>query len=559
MIMKKLIRKMQAILLIDFYKYAHRNMMPRGTELVYASWTPRTSRIEGVSRVVVFGVQKFIKEWLMDYFQVNFFDRPKEVIVAEFRRTIKYTLFAMDDTVTPESIDASHIEALHDLGYMPLEIKSLKEGSLCPIRVPYMTIWNTDKRFDWLTNYVESLASCEMWQAPTSATIALGYRTLLDRYAMETVGNTDFVQFQGHDFSFRGMSSVDSAISSAMGHLLSFVGTDTVPGIEGAEIFYNANIEKELVGTSIPASEHSIQCAYGNDLAYFTRLITEVHPNGFVSIVSDGYDFWEVLTGVLPQLKDKIMARNGRVVIRPDSGDPVLIVTGHKVAPKVGNDQYELWCAGYTAYQDKATGKYYELDGNIRNPDWTGQGRELSEVEVKGAVECLWDTFGGDMTEKGYKLLDTHIGLIYGDAITYARAKEICERLKAKGFASINIVYGIGSFTYQYNTRDTFGFALKTTYNERNGKPLMIWKDPKTDNGTKKSAKGRIVVVRNQRTGQLVMMDGYAHMRDVQGDELVTVFRNGELVVDQNWSDIKERLRNEVQGKYEAVTKHVAA
>lgn len=554
---KLLLRKVQAALLVDFYKVSHRLMQVPGTELVYAAWTPRTSRVESVHKVVVFAVQKFIKEYLMDYFQVHFFDRSKEEIIAEFRRTIKYTLYAMDDSVTPESIDASHIEALHDLGYLPIEIKALREGTLCPIRVPYMTIWNTDKRFDWLTNYIESLASCEMWQAPTSATIALEYRQILDWFAEKTVGDTSFVPFQGHDFSFRGMSSVDSAISSGMGHLLSFVGTDTVPAIEGAEIYYNADIEKELVGTSIPASEHSIQCAYGDDLAYFKRLITEVHPSGFVSIVSDGYDFWGVMTEVLPRLKDTILARDGRVVIRPDSGDPVLIVTGYKVYTQK-MDQYVGEAVEYAnnngfevvAVRGHSEGDYgyFKIKQTPLGPDI---GEAISEEEAKGAVECLWDTFGGTLTPKGYKLLDSHIGLIYGDSITLQRAYDICSRLEAKGFASINVVFGIGSFTYQYNTRDTFGFALKTSYNERNGESVMIWKDPKTDNGTKKSAKGRVAVIRDPLTKELTLVDGFDHMKDVPNDELITVFRNGELLVDHTWSDIKTRLQNEVKGIHE--------
>jgi len=485
-------RNLQPNLLADFYKIAHREMYPKDTDMVYSVWTPRTSRIKDVNRVVVFGMQIFIKQYLMNYFQTEFFDKPKEKIVADYKRFIKFTLGTPDPPT-------KHIEDLHNLGYLPLEIKALPEGTLCPIRVPYLTIRNTHGRFAWLTNYIESLASCEMWQAATSATIARRYRKLLDEFALETTGSTDFVQFQGHDFSFRGMSSVQSAMYSGMGHLLSFVGTDTIPAIEGAEIYYNANIETELVGTSIPASEHSIQCAYADDMAYFRRLINEVHPNGFVSIVSDGYDFWGVMKDVLPTLKDEIMARDGKVVIRPDSGDPVDIVCG-----------------------DEESG---------------------DEFVWKGAIECLWDIFGGTVNAQGYKELDPHIGLIYGDAITYERASEICERLKYKGFASTNIVYGIGSFTYQYNTRDTFGFALKSTFNLRAGEPVMIFKDPKTDDGTKKSLKGRVCVFDIPNDG-LVAVDGFDNVSDVPDDLLQTVYRDGELLVDHTFAEIRERLRN---------------
>lgn len=492
-----------AMLLCDFYKISHRSMYPEGTEVVYSTWTPRASRMEGVSEVVNFGLQQFIKKTLISYFNKNFFNKSKKHLIDEYKRIIKATLGV-------ENPETQHIEDLRDLGYLPLSIKALPEGTLVPLRTPVMTIQNTNPKFFWLTNFIESLASSELWQASTSATIAHEYRKLLDKYAMETVGNTDFVGFQGHDFSFRGMSSLESAVSSGMGHLLSFVGTDTIPAIQGAEHYYNANVEKELVGTSIPATEHSIQCSYGDDMKYLERMLSVVHPNGFVSIVSDGYDFWNVIGTVLPALKDKIMARKGgpvgdRVVIRPDSGDPVKIVCGDPSAP-------------------------------------------VGSLEYKGAVEALYDIFGGTITPMGYKLLDSHIGLIYGDAITLERCKTICARLKNKGFASINCVYGIGSFTYQYNTRDTFGYALKSTLCVINGDEKMIFKDPKTDDGTKKSQKGAVVVFRNTFENKIKFTDGHLLNQKYADDLLQEVFRDGKLLIDENFSTIRERLTNSRKG-----------
>jgi nicotinamide phosphoribosyltransferase len=478
------------MLLADFYKINHRLQYPKNTEILYSTWTPRASRMKGVDKVVAFGFQAFIKNYLIDYFNDNFFDVPVKEIVQDYRRTLEFTLGVKD-------ANAEHIIDLHELGYLPLSIKALPEGTLVPLRVPMLTIQNTDPKFFWLTNYIETLASCELWQASTSATIAYEYRKILDKAAMETVGNTEFVGFQGHDFSMRGLSSLNSAVSSGMGHLLSFVGTDTIPAIQGAESLYNANIEKELVGTSIPATEHSIQCAYGNDVEYLTKMITEVHPTGFVSVVSDGYDFWDVIGRVIPALKDKIMARDGRLVIRPDSGDPVLIVCGDP--------------NGKTA------------------------------LERDGAVEALWNIFGGTVTEKGYRVLDSHIGLIYGDAITLNRAQEITNRLKENGFASINVVFGIGSYTYQYNTRDTFGFALKSTLCVINGQERQIFKDPKTDNGIKKSQKGRVAVLKDNNT--LKVIDGLSLNDDIKGDMLTEVFRDGQLLIDQTFNDIRNRLK----------------
>lgn len=483
--------KLSANLLCDFYKIAHRAMYPEGTEVVYSTWTPRASRMKDLNEVVHFGTQAFIKDKLIGFFNENFFSRSKAEVVGEYARIIKNTLGVA-------VVETKHIEDLHDLGYLPLLIKALPEGAVVPLRVPMLSIQNTDKRFFWLTNYIETLISCSLWQGSTSATIAREYRRILDKAAMETVGDTGFVGFQGHDFSMRGMSSLESAVLSGMGHLTQFVGTDTIPAIQGAEQFYGANVEKEMVGTSIPATEHSIQCAYGDDTEYYKNMINRVHPNGFVSIVSDGYDFWDVIGRVIPSLKADIMKRDGRVVVRPDSGDPVKIVCG--------------------------------------DPEATP-----GSLEHKGAIEALWDIFGGTVTAKGYKLLDSHIGLIYGDAITLRRAEEIVSRLAEKGFASINVVFGIGSYTYQYNTRDTFGFAMKSTLCVINGKEKQIFKDPKTDDGTKKSQKGRSVVLKEGKT--LKFVDGFGLSDVVANDQLTTVFENGKLVKEQSFEEIRARLK----------------
>lgn len=496
------------MLLCDFYKVSHREQYPDKTEMVYSTWTPRNSRIKGVDKVVWFGLRPFILSYLIDFFNNHFFYVPKGTIVADYKRTIKHTLGIAEPYT-------KHIEDLHDLGYLPLRIKALPEGTLVPMRVPCMTIQNTDPRFYWLTNYIETLASCELWQPSTSATIAYEFRKLFNDYAMKTVGKTDGVQFQGHDFSMRGMSSLQSAMASGAGHLLSFVGTDTIPAIAYLEQFYGADITKELVGTSIPATEHSVMCAYGkdNELETYRRLINEVYPNGFVSIVSDTWDFWGVLENIIKPLKADIMKRNGRVVIRPDSGDPVKIICG----------------------------------------DPNG----ATEAERKGAVEVLWDIFGGTETEKaysclersdgtkGYRLLDSHIGCIYGDAITLNRAEAICNQLMRKGFASTNMVYGIGSYTYQYNTRDTFGWALKSTLCTIDGKDYQIYKAPKTDDGVKKSQKGAVAVV--EIDGELKVVDGMDSNAMNSCDKLKVVFANGHVTDDfygNTLGTIRKRLGN---------------
>lgn len=486
-------------LMCDFYKLAHREQYPEGTEYIYSTLTPRSNKYFPVANeVVVFSIQAFAKKYLIGFFNDHFFNRPKAEVVAEYKRFIKFAMGV-------ENPDSTHIEELHDLGYLPIKLRALKEGTLAPIKTPVLTIENTHPKFFWLTNYLETIMSNEIWLGMTSATIAFQYRKLLNEAAMRTVGNTEGVGFQGHDFSMRGMSSLESSMASGAGHLLSFTGTDTIPAIFYLEEYYNANIENELVGVSIPATEHSVMSANTDadsrdEFEMFKRLATEVYPTGFFSVVSDTYDFWKVVGEILPRLKKEIMERDGRMVIRPDSGDPVLILCGDPEAE--------------------------------------------DELVRKGLIEALWDIFGGTITEKGFKLLDTHIGAIYGDSITLERAKAIIERLEEKGFASTNVVFGIGSYTYQYNTRDTFGFAMKATHAVINGEERLLFKDPKTDDGTKRSQRGRVVVGRNA-LGNIVYVDGL-DIAD-QGlyssiDMLEEVFVDGKLVRNESLAEIRATL-----------------
>ncbi|TNP18992.1 nicotinate phosphoribosyltransferase [Bacillus tropicus] len=491
------------MLLCDYYKTSHIDQYPEGTEVIYSTFTPRSNRyMPYADKVVVFGIQSFVKKYLIDYFNENFFSRPLEDVVEEYVRYMKHTLFI-------EEPNAAHIIELHKLGYMPLQVKALPEGTLAPIKVPVLSVENTRPDLVstfWITNYLETIMSNEIWLPMTSATVSYQYRKLLIDMAMKTVGHANDVPFQAHDFSMRGMSSLESAMASGAGHLLSFVGTDTVPAIAYLEHYYNANIEKELVGTSIPATEHSVMSANTDadnrdEFAMYKRLVTEVYPKGFFSVVSDTYDFWAVVGEILPRLKKEIMERDGRMVIRPDSGDPVLILTG--------------------------------------NPE--GE----TELERKGLIEALWDIFGGTITEKGYKLLDTHIGAIYGDSITLERAKAIVEKLEEKGFASTNVVFGVGSYTFQYQTRDSLGFAMKATYAVVNGQERLLFKDPKTDDGTKRSQRGRVVVTEDDDFG-IIGIDGLNKeqanaLKDV--DLLQDVFVDGKLMRDESLSEIRARLQ----------------
>ena len=482
---------MNPLSLTDGYKVDHRRQYPDGTTLVYSNWTPRKSRIENVEEVVFFGLQYFIKKYIIHDFEEYFFKQPKEEVIKKYSRRI-------NNYLGENQVGTKHIEDLHDLGYIPMVFKALPEGSSVPIRVPMFTMFNTKPEFFWLTNYFETLLSAVIWMPCTSATIAKQYRKVLDKYASETSSVPEFVDWQAHDFSMRGMAGIEASITSAAGHLLSFTGTDNIPAIDFFEEYYNANSDTELIGGSVPATEHSVMCmgTTEGEFETFKRLITEVYPKGIVSIVSDTWDLWKVLTNYLPRLKEEISGRDGKVVVRPDSGDPILILCG--------------------------------------NPN----GK--SEEERKGVVELLWETFGGTTNDKGFKELIPQIGAIYGDSITVERATQICENLKMKGFASTNVVLGIGSFTYQYNTRDTFGFAMKATYGEVNGEGRAIFKDPITDDGTKKSAKGLMKI--ELENGTFKLSDNVSWDEEAKG-ELKEIFRDGKLLVNVSLSEIRENSK----------------
>lgn len=484
---------------IDFYKADHRRHYPIGTEYVYANFTPRSSRLAKMlpdfdDKVVFFGLQGFIKHFLIETWNEGFFNQPKAQVVAAYKRR-------MDSSLGEGAVPVDHIEALHDLGFLPLQIKAVPEGSRVNIRVPVLTLVNTDPNFFWLTNYIETVLSAELWKSCTTASIAYEYKRLLTQYAEKTGAPLDFIALQGHDFSSRGMSGVYDAAQSGVGHLTNFVGTDSVASIDYAEQYYNAT---GVIGVSVPATEHSVMCmgTEDNEIETFRRLICDLYPSGIVSIVSDTWDFWRVITEFTATLKTEILNRKpnamglAKMVLRPDSGDPVKIICG--------------------------------------DPDATPDSPAF-----KGAVQCLWDIFGGTETDQGFKVLHERVGLIYGDSITLDRAQAILTGLSAKGFASCNIVFGIGSYTYNYLTRDTFGFAVKATWGQVNGIGRELFKDPITDSGVKKSAKGLLRV--EQTADGFMLYDQQTAEQEQQG-ALEVVFKNGKLFRECSLDEIRARL-----------------
>jgi len=502
----------------DGYKIGHKKMLAPGTTRLYGTWIPRSVKYapKGVSKIVSFGQQLVVK-WLHDEFQENFFSLPEEVAV-NFGKDMSLYL-GMD-------YDSSHFVDLHKLGYLPIRVKSLPEGIETNPNVPHMTFINTVDGFAWLTLYLETIISSLAWKPSTSATIALQYKRNVVEWVMKTdPTNAWLIPFLCHDFSARGLSPWDM-LSSGLGHASSFLGSDTIICIPGARYYYNEPQDQVSI-YSVNASEHSVSTTkiftVGEQQMIADWLVD--FPKGILSIVSDTFDLWKLVTEYLPANKEAIMARDGKLVIRPDSGNPVDIICGTQI------------------FEDGDHYNDYELDRET-----------ILTSEEKGVIELLWEIFGGTINEQGYKVLDPHIGAIYGDSITLDRQIQIYQRLEAKGFASTNIVLGVGSFTYQMNTRDTFGFAAKGAWFEvletkttDYGNPgtevpvrvkvgYDIYKDPVTDDGTKKSLKGLICVTEDHE-----VLTQCTWEQEGQGI-LQTIYEEGRFDNETSLGEIRERL-----------------
>lgn len=474
----------------DAYKLDHRRQygLAGNVTRVYSNYTNRKSRIPGVEHVVHFGLQAYLQQ-LADSFE-PFFDARFSNVQRLYRERLTQILGAN----TADAIGTKHIEALWELDYLPLRFCAVPEGTLVPIGVPSFTVENTHPDFAWLTNFVETGLSVGVWQASTSATIAHEYRKILESAALRTNGDIAAVALQCHDFSYRGMSSQESAAVSGAAHLLSFLGTDSLVSLDWIEDHYGG----EFTAVAVPATEHSVMCTGIESVGEqetFSRLL-DLYPSGVVSVVSDTFDLWKVLRVYLPALKDKVLARNGKLVIRPDSGDPQKILLGDMDAPK-----------GSPAYS--------------------------------GVLNMLYDTFDGHRDDDGFVHLSPKVGAIYGDSITLDRAKSITDEMERLRWASTNVVFGVGSFTYQYNTRDTFGSAMKATWAEVDGKPVNLLKDPITDDGTKKSATGRLAVHRDH--GELVLLQNARELEE-RTSLLRPVWEDGNFLRTQDFDNVRNVL-----------------
>ena len=482
------------MLLIDFYKAVHAEMLPKGITKSVSYFTPRMSRIDRWDHVVMFGLQAFIKTYLIDYFNNEFFNKDWKEVESSYKHVL-------DNCLGKDVYKFEKIEKLYDLGYLPIEIFSLPEGSLVPMHVPMFGITNTHPDFAWLPQSLESLISAEMWHPMISATVGYTYRQIVNKYYNLTCDDdVDKAKALG-SFDFRGEECLQSAVKAAAGWGLSFLNTATVPTIPYLEEMYNCDCSIEPVMFGSPSTEHAVMCSNyaidGDEETLLRRLLTEIYSSTSFSAVLDSYDYWNVIDNILPKLKDEILSHNGCMLMRGDSGDCVDVVTK--------------------------------------------------------TVFRLWDMFGGTVNSKGYKVLNPHIKAIYGDSITIQRCEKIYTILEENGFACSNVALGVGSFSFQCIeengelkpfTRDTFSSCIKATYCEIDNKPYLIFKDPK-DGGFKKSQKGCCII--SKEKGEHVYRDEYNFIRAHRQypNLMETVFVDGKLVKEQSLKEIRNILHEE--------------
>lgn len=472
----------------DTYKQTHQRMEPKGLTKIVSYWTPRKAMSDKYNKMVFFGLQAFIKETLIEDFNENFFGRPLDEVVAEYKSYMNIQL-------GESNYDVDKVIALHKLGYLPLLIRALPEGSVVNMGIPCIELTNTHPDFAWLVQWLECLLQVNLWSTCGYATIGKIYKDLAIKYYDKTTDNAD-PSMAMSDFGMRGMSCLEDSIRTSASWLLSFDKTSTIPALGYIREYYNSDKD---IGIGAVSSEHAIMGANyaidGDEITFVKRMLTELYPNTSFSMVSDTYDYWRMVKEIIPQCKEEIMNHNGKLLIRPDSGDIV-------------------------------------------------------EISIE-TIKFLWETFGGAINSKGYKVLDPHIGIIYGDGCTVNKVEEIYKLLDELGFAANNIVFGIGAFCFHalfeddnnftVLTRDTWGIAMKATHGEIDNFKFPIYKDPKTDTSKlKKSHKGCCQVVKT--TDGFECIDEYADLVLKSETLLEEVFSNGVLLKEESFEDIRQRL-----------------
>lgn len=475
----------------DSYKQCHPLLYPDNQEYLVSYLTARKAMSEDFPKMVVDGIQPFIIDMKRGF--DAFFHETREQVMYEYDQYIGVHLGI-------NNVARDRIVELHKLGYLPLEIRALPEGTVVNMGIPIVEMRNTHPRFAWLVQWVECLLQTEVWPMCAYATVGWEYHKVAEEFYNITAPGADPFMAMA-DFGFRGMSCLEDATRCSASWLLSFNKTSTIPALPYLDDYYFADCAKNKIGIGAVSTEHSVMAANyaidGDEITFVKRMLTEIYPNTSFSMVSDTYDYWNMVNNIIPACKAEILAHNGKLLVRPDSGDMVSITIG--------------------------------------------------------TIQKFWEVFGGTINEAGYKVLDPHIGLIYGDGCSLNKVREIYATLEKLKFAATNVVFGVGAFCFHalfssdgrftVLTRDTWGMAMKATYGVFGGKEVPIYKDPKTDTkGLKKSQKGCCMVNYDSSSKTFECIDGFSEWVEDDATCLVPVFKDGEMTNLQTFQEIRNRL-----------------
>lgn len=455
------------ILLTDSYKPTHYRGYSPDLQQVYSYLESRGGKFDST---ILFGLQFVLKKYLVGQVVTQEkIDQASDIFKKHY---------GSDQIFNREGWE--YILREHQ-GKLPLLIRAAPEGTLVPTHNVLMAIENTDINVPWLTNYVESILLQSIWYGTTVATLSYNMKKLILKYLEET-GDPTLIDFKLHDFGFRGVSSTESAGLGGAAHLINFLGTDTLPALGVVKEFYGSDV----CGFSIPASEHSTICSWGKarEAKAYENMLDQ-YPEGLVAVVSDSYDIYNACENIWgKQLKDKVLARNGTLVIRPDSGDPTVVL------PKMLN--------------------------------------------------ILKNAFGGEVNSKGYYVLNPKVRVIWGDGINLESSAELLEAVKQAGFSIDNIALGMGGALLQQINRDTQKFAIKCSSVTVDSIEKAVFKDPVTDPG-KKSKEGKQMLYKDNG-------EYYTAPEGSPGyPALVDVFWNGQLMEDYTFEDVKRNLKESVE------------
>jgi nicotinamide phosphoribosyltransferase len=461
--MNAMIKKENPILLTDSYKVSHWKQYPKGTTGVYSFFESRGGRFP---EVTFFGLQYFLRRYLTGSVITEYdINEAAEVFAAHFGNASYFN-----------EAGWRHILYTHG-GRLPVIIRAVPEGMSVPTSNVLMTIENTDPEVPWLTNYLETTLS-QVWYPTTVCTQSRAMKAVIRKYLEET-GDPSLIDFKLHDFGFRGSTSVESAGIGGAAHLVNFKGTDTMAALLVARDYYG----EPMAGFSIPAAEHSTITSWGreHEKDAFENMLDQF-PEGLVAVVSDSYDIYGACREIWgEQLKEKVLARKGTLVVRPDSGHPPTVV-----------------------------------------------------VEV---LNILGNAFGCEANKKGYRVLNPKIRVIQGDGIDYTMLGEILSAMRSAGWSADNIAFGSGGGLLQKVDRDTQKFAFKCSAVRIGDTWHDVMKDPITDH-SKKSKAGRLKLIEHEGKIMTVRED---QVEPTEPNILRTVFSSGGIVNNCTFKNIRAR------------------